>query len=134
MCERSSPIRILVSPMRVFVSPKRALLIKIPTSTRSMVGAVLKAIARIWVSVISHSSSRFPLFFFVPGAPLPAFDGERTDEEHSGDESTHVGEPRNAAARVIGGSQRSQAAKKLNHEPPEEHGPSGDFDGGDEDD
>jgi hypothetical protein len=35
------------------MSPKRALLIKIPTSTRSMVGAVLKAIVRIWVSVIS---------------------------------------------------------------------------------
>lgn len=34
---------------------RRALLIKIPTSTRSMVGAVLKAIVRISVSVISPS-------------------------------------------------------------------------------
>ena len=37
-------------------SPKRALLMSIPTSTISMVGAVLIAIVRIWVSVISHPS------------------------------------------------------------------------------
>src|ERR1700676_5377435 len=126
-------MRELVSPMRVLVSPKRALLIKIPTSTRSMVGAVLRAIVRIWVSVIYHSSYRFPLVFFMPGAPLPALDGKRTDEQHSGDESAHVREPGDTAARVIGSCKRSQAAKKLNHKPPQEHGPGWDFDSGDED-
>ena len=48
------------SPRRAFKlvlkSPKRALLMSIPTRTISMVGAVLIAIVRIWVSVICRPS------------------------------------------------------------------------------
>src|ERR1035437_3229971 len=133
MCERSSPMRVLVSPTRVFVSPRWALLIKILTSTRSMVGTVLNAIVRICVSFISLHDSCSPLFFLIPGAPLPALDGERTDQQHPGHESAHVGEPGGAATGVIGGGQRPQAAAELDDEPPDEHGPRRNLDGGDKD-
>src|SRR6266446_2997522 len=78
--------RAFKSPKREFKSPKRALLMRIPISTMSMVGAVLIAIVRIWVSFIcikayqlepdrvywkqlaSESSGRKPTFLLAAGA------------------------------------------------------------------